>query len=315
VETTGCSNCTDYDAGFNFSDPTPTPLPSPYQPGDGTVLTRRIYIPDSTRYPGPTYPTVVVAHAGGFKTGGTQDPGPEQVAGDFQRIGYLAISVTYRLAPCNVIQGQHCHDGTPDGIASGRLDQQTNDMKAQVRAARAHSLSNGWVAIVGGSAGGSHAARLAFDKTPTNNVWPHWCENNMDDRPNAIACLSGSYNYADKRDAPDNSFRNLIENYTNICNPPDQLPLSPVSFLQPDTTQQPFRPMIIFNSLDGETIPYAQLLDMLCVLQDKAISTTKYQAIGVPGILHAFDYWHDYDSQTPPQRVRDDAVAFFANHM
>jgi hypothetical protein len=188
-------------------------------------------------------------------------------------------------------------------------------MKAQVRAARAHSLSNGWVATVGGSAGGSHAARLAFDKTPTNNVWPHWCEGGADDRPNAIACLSGIYNYADKRGAPDNNFRNLIENYTNLCNPPDQLPLSPVSFVLPDTAQQPFRAMIMVNT-DGDSVPYPQILDMLCVLQDKAIPTTKYQAITIFGSsLHAFDYWHAFDGQTPSKRVRDDVVDFFTHHM
>ena len=91
----------------------------------------------------------------------------EWVAPDCVKKGYLTFSVTHRLAPCALITGQHIHDDTPEGILSGRPDQQTNDVKAQVRAARADSLCNGWLAIVGVSSGGAHAAMLAFDKTAT----------------------------------------------------------------------------------------------------------------------------------------------------
>lgn len=137
----------------DISEPPQEPIPQLFQPTDGTVLKWRKFIPDPVQFPGKR-PTVLVYHVGGWNSGGTRDAGVEQVCRDFVRKGYFALAATYRLAPCRVIEGQHVHDNTPAGIASGRPEQQTHDVEAEVRAARAEELCNGWVGIVGGSAGG-----------------------------------------------------------------------------------------------------------------------------------------------------------------
>lgn len=309
---TSCSTSLNEDTDtLELPEPTLTAIPTEFQPPDGTVLSWRRYVPASG---GPKYPTVLIIHAGGFKTGSPFDGGVERVAADFLRKNYLVLSVTHRLAPCKTITGQHPHDNTPEGILSGRPAQQTNDTRALVRAARADSLSNGWVAIVGGSSGGTHAAMVAFDKTPTpNNAWPKWCQGTKDDRPNAVACLSGAYDFSDWRDKTDQFVQN-IDNYTNLCERTAQLPLSPVSFVRPES-QQSFKPMIVVNSA-SDPMPYAQILDVQCALQNAGIDNSKYRAITIPNTdLHAFDYWRTPDGQVPPRRIRDDVFAFFEDHM
>ena len=58
----------------------------------------------------------------------------ELVAEDLAAAGYYTLIVSYRLAPCDVIKGQPCHD--IDAL-TGRPPQQTDDNKAELKAIRA----------------------------------------------------------------------------------------------------------------------------------------------------------------------------------
>jgi hypothetical protein len=309
---TGGSTNEDVDT-VDTSEPQLVPIPQAFQPTDGTVLKWRRFVPDPVQFPGKR-PVVLVYHVGGWKTGGTRDPGVEQVCRDFVAKGYLALAATYRLAPCGLIEGQHIHDDTPEGIASGRPEEQTHDVQAEVTAARVDDLGNGWVGVVGGSAGGTHAAVLAFNKTPTpNNDWPHWCQNGKDDRPNAVAVLSGCFDFSDRRDRTD-QFVSRVENYSNLCERADQLVIAPVSFVKPESAQS-FVPMILVNS-DGDPMPYAQILDAQCAFQTNGIDPAKYQAITiVNSSLHAFEYWRTFDGPGSQTRIRDDVYNWFQSHM
>ena len=98
-------------------------------------------------------PGVVLIHGTDWNGG---DAG--QVIGETQDIanaGFFAASVWYELAPNfftaeGYIPGQPCHetDGTNPGE---RMKLEINDIKNYVKAMRADSRCNGWVAVVGGS--------------------------------------------------------------------------------------------------------------------------------------------------------------------
>lgn len=296
--------------------PAATPIPSEFQPPDGTILKWRRYVPLTG---GPRWPVVLVIHIGGFKTGSPYDGGPEQVAADLQAKGYLALSVTYRLAPCGLILGQHCHDQTPDGIASGRPPEQTDDIKTLVRAARVDEQGNGKVGVVGGSAGGSHAAFVALD-IRTINDWTHW---SASQRPDVVACLSGAYDFSDRDLDVTHQFINNVENYTNTCvrvdpdpNKPDQKKVSPVARVTTPTSSVPFRPMFLINS-DGDSMPPHQIVDMQCALVNAGVDPNLYQVLTlVHNDKHAFAYWGDFDGQGPPQRrVKADVIDFLDSYL
>jgi len=75
--------------------PTPTPLPSPFQPLDGSTLMWRRYVPPGT---GP-FPTIIIVHGGGFVKGDLFEGGQERAANYLLSKGYFVLSVSYRLAP------------------------------------------------------------------------------------------------------------------------------------------------------------------------------------------------------------------------
>lgn len=155
---------------------------------------------------------------------------------------------------------------------------------------------------------------VSFDKTPTpNNDWPHWCQNGADDRPNAVAVLSGCFDFSDRRDKT-NQFVNLVENYTNLCQQADQLSIAPVSFVKPESMQT-FVPIILVNT-DGDSMPYSQILDAQCAFETNGINPAKYRAITIPNSnLHAFEYWRIADAPGSHTRIRDDVFAWFESHM
>jgi acetyl esterase/lipase len=267
---------------------------------------------------GPTWPAVLVIHIGGFKTGSAYDGGPEIAAADLQAKGYLALIVTYRLAPCGLIVGQHCHDSTTDGIASGRPPQQTDDIKTLVRAARVDPQGNGRVGIVGGSAGGSHAAFVALD-VRTINDWTHW---SASQRPDAVACLSGAYDLSDRDDVT-NQFKSNVENYTNTCvrvdtdpNKPDQKKVSPVARVTTPTSEVPFIPMFLINS-DGDSMPPHQIVAMQCALINAMVDPNLYRVLTlVDNDKHAFAYWGDFDGVRPQRhRVKEDVLEFLDQYL
>lgn len=222
--------------------------------------------------------------------------------------------VNYRLAPCGRIPGQESHTDP----LSGRPVEQTNDIKALVRAARAdgHCLNN-MVGVIGGSSGGTHALSVALDKTPSAG-WPNW---GPGDRANAAVGLSGAYDFSDRDEPgyePLTQFIRSIENYTNTCvrvdpaGPTDQKRFSPVSFVTSDA-----KPVYIVNT-EEDSMPWHQIIDMQCALQ--TAGAINYKVWTIPGIdLHSFAYWTTPICGTNPCntsiKVRDRVIDFLDDHL
>lgn len=178
---------------------------------------------------------------------------------------------------------------------------------------------NGRIGVVGGSGGASHAAFVAFDISSTS-VWPYWNDQNRDDRPVAIACLSGAYDFTDRTadsqyqscgGDPVIDFRNKIENYTDTCvlfdpNGPNQWSSSPVAHLpQNFTTAMPFRPMYFIHAR-CDTMPYHQLGAVQCKLSEAQVTSSQYQVLTIlDSSEHAFQYWR---SLAPPFTVQSPTI-------
>lgn len=226
---------------------------------------------------------MLLLHEGSFHTGNIFSGLLDNPTEDLTKAGYYVFVAAFRLAPCGLVKGQPCHnDDTPENTASGRPPQQTDDVKAFIRAIRADSrCDNGRIGVVGGSGGASHAAFVAFDISSTS-VWPFWNDQNRDDRPLVAACLSRAYDFTDRTTDssyqqcggdPVNDFRNKIENYTDTCvlfdpNGPNQWSSSPVAHLpQNFTTAKPFRPMYFIHAR-CDTMPYHQLAAVQCKLSE-----------------------------------------------
>ena len=309
--------------------PAATAIPSPFQPHDAqgnqlsTVLEWRVFEPT----PVPSNdkgPDVVLIHEGHFATGNIFSGLLADPIADLQAAGYYVFVVAHRLAPCGLIKGQDCHADS----SSGRPPQQTDDIKAFIRAARVDSrCDNHRLAVVGGSSGASHAAFAAFDITSSGSVWPNWNQSG-DDRPLAFACLSGMYDFTDRTTDSDypavpgdpiNDFRNKIENYTGTCvlfdsnGGPNEWSSSPVAHLPPNfTSAKPFRPMYFIHSRH-DTIPYHQLFDVQCKLAAAGVTASQYQVLTIPDSSeHAFQYWRSWDGQPggPTVLVAGDVISF-----
>ncbi len=275
------------------------------------MLSWLVTSPDPRIYgPGP-WPAVLVVHGGGFTGGGPADTALEGVDPDLAAHGFIAFSVTYRLAPPGTIEGQPPHRNgkwRPINPDSGRPPEQTDDIKLECLAARADPRCDGRVGIVGDSAGGSHAAFVAADTTAgpiVSNPSQQW---NPSTRPDVVASLSGAYEFADR--TPDRNlqgFIQAIQTYTDTRGRSGlayQASVSPAAFVNRNA-----RPMILFTSeLDAQ--PIAQYFGMIATL--KNAKATNYQAYQVPGAGHAFEYWSSPVSRVTPQlKVRDVVLRFF----
>jgi acetyl esterase/lipase len=140
--------------------------------------------------------------------------------------------------------------------------QQIADIKSLVRAARAESnCKDGEVAVVGGSAGGTHAIWIALD-TSTTSGW------DQSDRPNCAVGLSGGYDLSDQDPSDplmdETSWIDSVQNYTNTCDRIQQKSYSPVSIVATPTSTVPFRPIFIVNGSDDQMIPGREIFDMDC---------------------------------------------------
>ena len=312
---TACATCSPLPTPINA--PTPTPIPSSYQPGDGTSLEWRPYVPTSG---GPKWPAVLILHVGSFKQGIPFVGNIENCAQDLQIAGYYALIATYRLAPCGLIKGQTCHDAShdPNGL-SGRPPEQTNDVKALVQAARADSHCNGKVGVVGGSSGGAHAVWVALDQTSSTG-WPNWTKGK---RADAAVSLSGAYDFSDRTSEnytpnPLPGFIQTMENYTNSCDPTYQRGKSPVSLVTSATSD--IKPIFVVNT-DQDPMPFHQIIDVQCVLEDAGVNPNLYQVLTVPNsTAHAFEYWHDWDGiptvpPNPTRTVASHVVDFLDAHL
>ncbi|MBA3963853.1 MAG: alpha/beta hydrolase fold domain-containing protein [Chthoniobacterales bacterium] len=295
--------------------PAATPIPSLYQPGDGTVLEWRVF-PATSPSPYPSIaPSIVFLHEGGFYTGNVFSRSNEPVYNDMASRGYNVYVCAYRLAPCGLVKGQACHDDTVAGLASGRPPQQTNDIKAFIKAARADGRSNGKLAVIGGSAGGSHAAFVALD-TASSVGWPNWTAT---DRADVTACLSGAYNFSDQTAesyGPDPlpDFQFYVENYTNSCDPDVLRSLSPVAKVGSSTASN-FKPMYIINS-EKDPMPFHQIVDLKCALEGAGVDTSKYKVVTIPhSHEHAFDFWFTIDAADPTKTWGDHIMDFVGAHL
>lgn len=309
--------------------PHATPIPESYQPHDAsgnllpTVLEWRIFPPTPNEPPNHKGPIVVLLHEGGFYTGNIFSRRLADPIADLAAAGYYVFVVAYPLAPCGLVKGQPCHTDS----SSGRPPQQTDAVKTFIRAARADSHYDGFLAVVGGSAGGSHAAFIAFDVS-TTSVWPFWNSGGNDDRPDAIVCLSGAYDFTDRTAEhyppvpgdPVPRFKDLVENYTGTCvqidpaGGPDQLKVCPVGVLQPFTTGRPFKPMYFINS-QYDPMPFHQIVDVQCALQRVGVSSSAYQVWTICNSEeHAFEYWRSGDGQANPVTIGTRVINFLNAH-
>jgi hypothetical protein len=278
-------------------------------------------------------PGVLVIHGTNWNAG---DAG--QVVGETQAIadaGFFAASVWYELAPNfftaeGYIPHQPCHetDGTNPG---DRMKQEVNDIKNYVKAMRADSRCNGWVAVVGGSAGATHAITVALDTNATpNNDWPHWMQNG-DDRPDCAVMLSAIYDFSDWTSPTgltqtDPDFVHFgMRNYAQVQNPIDvstlaNLLLNPVN-LVPGAIAHGFKPIYMINSYHDHPTAYHQLVTMVCLLQNSGLSEgTDYRYLTIPGSFHSFHYWGSMDhtgntcNGSDPCTVGDDVIGFLLSH-
>ncbi len=190
------------------ASPSVTPIPGATVYGtapDGATLEWVEYPP--TNGAPPRWPVVLIIHGGGFYEG-TPISSPQSIraGNDLAAAGYLALSITYRLAPSGQILNQ---------TSDGRTPQQYNDCKMAARAARADPRCNGKLGVLGGSVGGTHAQWLALDHTTTSA--PPWSEA---DRPDVVVSLSAISDFTDYRTGTwnINVARSEMTNYCNVPN-------------------------------------------------------------------------------------------------
>ncbi len=325
----------------NNCTPTPTPYPTPthpeleklpqnFQNPNGAVMAWIQYggVDEFHKKPG-----VIVIHPTNWNAGYAG-----QVAGeaeDLSEAGFFAAAVWYELAPnadiaaspapvpgAGYIPGQPCHeDDNPDNIAGWRMIQQTNDIKNYINAMRADPRCNGWVGVVGGSAGASHAITVALDTNASGSdgeEWPNWMGENGDTRPNCAVMLSAIYDFADWTPTtgllyPDAKFVHYgMNNYaqTLVRSELANLPLNPVN-LVPAAASYGFKPIFMINSYYDNPTAYHQLVRMICVLEDNDLTLgTDYKYLTIPGTDHAFQYWNNSDELDPPHTVKRDVINY-----
>ncbi len=191
---------------------TPTPTPANVPPDateiyarahDGvTCLQWNVYLPDAVVFQFPR-PAVLVAHTGGWRCGSRNDDGAQKVATSLRNAGFIACSIDYRLDQeqnfLGVPREQICNSGCErqakaayaHGLRPPADEIQINDVQKAIIAARNPTCGmlvgkvNHLVGLLGGSAGGTHALTAAACWTTVNN------------RPDAVVCLSGVYQFND----------------------------------------------------------------------------------------------------------------------
>lgn len=125
-----------------------------YQPAGDTVAAR---------------PAVVWAHGGGF-SGGSKRSGPSPAfAAFFARLGYVAVSIDYRL-----LAPRGCSGGSSGSACSSAAAAATEDAKAAVRWLRANAaayrIDPERIAIGGESAGAIMATWVGLTPDPASRV-------------------------------------------------------------------------------------------------------------------------------------------------
>lgn len=270
-------------------------------------------------------PGVLVFHGTNWNAGEAGDNAGQ--TSEIANAGFFAASVWYELAPnddpaAGYIPGQPCHDTYDLQTPGFRMKQEVNDIKNYVNAMRADPRCTGWVAVVGGSAGATHAITVALDTNPSdaNGIdWPHWMGVNGDTRPKCAVMLSAIYDFADW--APptgqvqtDVRFVHFgMNNYAQTLSLSTLagLPLNPVNLVAGAVTKG-WKPIYMINSYGDNPTAYHQLVRMICLLQGYSSLHlgTEYQYLTIPGSQHSFHYWGSLDHLNPQHLVGQDVIAF-----
>jgi len=276
-------------------------------------------------------PGVLVIHGSGWNGGSAEDHVGQ--TRDIANAGFFAATVFYELAPNpspveGYIPGQPCHelDGTSP---EWRMNLEVNDIKNAVKAMRADPRCNGWVAVVGGSAGATHAITVALDTNPSGNNgidWPHWFQGGHDDRPDCAVMLSAVYDFSDwtpptGQTVTDPDFVHPVHNYAQTLDLATLagLALNPVN-LVPGAIAHGFKPIYMVNSYGDHPSAYHQLVTMICLLQSSGLTLgSDYRYLTIPGGLHSFHYWGSSDHTGNDCNghqctVSDDVIGFLLFH-
>jgi acetyl esterase/lipase len=256
---------------------------------------------------------VLTIHVGEFRYYDDHGEPHQRMANkDLSDAGYLVFSIEHRLAPDGLIMGQHKHDDSLEGIASGRPPQQSNDVKQEILAALADPHCNQKIFLVGGSSGGTHALWAALDPNPTV---PGWDSTTLTKIKAAVG-LSGVYDLSLRIPPPSQTFINDVENYTNTSDHgagyvAKQYAASPISLVAAATNIPPVR--LYASELEHMVLP-AQSENMRQALLDRDpnADVILYEMTGDD---HAFNYWHAInDASIPPECVSSQVIEFLNAH-
>lgn len=302
--------CPDYTPPNNAEETLATAYqPIAYDPADYTKLHRIRFVPDPAIWGSGPYPTVVSIHPGEFRYGDDHgEPHQRMATKDLTDAGFLVFQIEYRLAPDGLLTGQHKHDTTAAGIASGRPPQQTNDVKQEILAALADTQwCNQKIFLIGGSVG--HGLFAALDPNPTV---PGWSSTTL----TKIKAVVGLSNVCDLslRVAPTGqTFINDVQNYTNTTDNfvglEYQYSVSPIARVAGANNIPPIR--LYASQLEHVVIP-AQSENMRNALltHDPNADVIWYEIMGSE---HAFNYWHTINDITG-QCVSAEVISFLNAH-
>lgn len=210
-----------------------------------------------------------------------------------------------------------------------RMHLEVHDLENAIKAMRADPRCNGFVAVVGGSAGAALTIMASLDTSPSVDdngqpVWPFWFQDGNDDRPNCAVMLSAVYDFADwtppqgETETDPVFLHNGLHNFAlptqSMFDTSDfaSLPFNPVN-LVPGAIAHGWKPIYMFNSYHDHPTAYHQLVRMVCVLQSQGLVLgTDYKYLTIPGEQHAFEYWNSWDhhSSNPKLTIGADVIAF-----
>jgi len=223
---------------------------------DGTPLYWKAAIPTD----GKKHPAIVMLAGGRFKNPKSV---PSIAINDLVAAGYAVFAAEYRLAPPRQLAGQ---------TSNGRYPDQTNDVHLAVRSARHHSRANGQVAIVGGSAGASHAIFVGATGTAG------------EDRADVVVALSPVTDMADPESAQHGSWYRDVTNYVGSTDLAALTNASPVHYFTATSA-----PTFVICS-DHEVMPIGQYNSIV----NLAGSWSNFQSLlRSNSTLHSFLYWGD----------------------
>jgi acetyl esterase/lipase len=137
---------------FVYADELPSPIRTRYDDDLPVQQALNLYLPEQAA---PPYPTILMIHGGGFLDGSLQTLSP--LARAFQREGYAVVNITYRLVP--------------DGIYPAPIEDAFCALAWVGANAREYDLDLARLFVLGESAGGYLATRLATEDDPADYLF------------------------------------------------------------------------------------------------------------------------------------------------